>query len=107
MDKIIFKDGPEIEGGGAYKSSNDQLMVRIPGKDLMAAATLLSNPEKTAEIVFYTSIYKYTYKGFTELYSIQVFENYVEGWLKGENTNLEKEVTVPKEYVPWEADTNA
>lgn len=108
--KLILKDGTEIIGGRASRSSNNELMIRIPGNNIIEAAIMFSDPNKTETIVSYESIYKRTFVGFTEMYTIQYFsyENYTELWLKppkdGE-TSIDKELTVPKEYVPEEGVT--
>ena len=82
-------------------------MVRLPGNDMAQAVTIFSNPEKTETIICYYSIYKTTYKGFTDMYSVQYFadEDFTELWLKpaeGVETSTEQEITVPKEYIPLE-----
>ena len=106
-NKLVLKDGSEIIDGFASKSSNNQLMLRIPGSDLPSAAIEFSLPEKTETIVCYYSIYKTTYTGYTVMYSVQYFAdgNYVEMWLKpveGAKTSMKQEIVVPKEYVPFE-----
>ena len=107
MNKLLLKDNTEIENGFASKSSRNQLMVRLPGNDMAQAVTIFSNPEKTETIICYYSIYKTTYTGFTDMYSIQYFadDDYTELWLKpveGVETSTEQEITVPKEYIPFE-----
>ena len=109
MNRLVLKDNTEIENGFASKSSRNQLMVRIPGNDMTGAVITFSNAEKTETIICYYSIYKTTYTGFTEMYSVQYFEDgdYVEMWLKpaeGVETTVEQEITVPKEYVPAEVE---
>ena len=101
-NKLVLKDGTEILDGFASKSSNNQLMVRIPGNEIVETTIEFSDPNKTEEIVCYFSVYKNTYIGYTDIFSIQYFadENYVEVWLKGENTSTKQEFTVPKEYLP-------
>lgn len=102
-NKLVFKDGTEVINGFASKtSSNEKLMLRIPGNDLVNATLLASNPEKTGEITCYYGVTKTVYSGFTSLFSIQFFadENYVEVWLKGENTSTHQEYTVSEMYLP-------
>jgi hypothetical protein len=106
-NKLVLKDGTEIQGGSASRSSNNELMIRVPGKDLVNLAVLFSDPNKTEEIVSYVSVYKYTYTGFTEMYSIQYFtnEDRTEIWLKPQKDakiSMTRELTVPKEYMPLE-----
>lgn len=107
-NKLVLKDGTEIKNGFASKSSRNQLMVRIPGNDIVQATLTFSNPEKTSTIVCYYSVYKTTYTGYTNMYTVQYFadENYVELWLSpvdGAQTSTEQEITVPKEYMPLES----
>ena len=109
-NRLILKDETVIHNGFASKSSDDQLMVRVLGNDLVQAAVMFSDPNKTQTIIQYYSIYKYTYTGFTDMYSIQYFsdDDYVEIWLKPEKDvtpTMEKEITVPQEYVPEEERT--
>ena len=106
-NKLVLKDGTEIKDGFASRSSRDQLMVRVPGNDIVKAASDFSNPEKTETIICYYSIYKTTFTGYTIVYSVQYFAdgNYVEMWIKpaeGAKTSMKQEITVPKEYVPFE-----
>ena len=106
-NKLVLKDGTEIIGGFASKSSRDQLMIRIPGNNLAQAAIEFSNPEKTGTIICYYSIYKTTYVGYTNMYTVQYFEesDYVEIWLKPAEdveTSITEEIVVPAEYVPYE-----
>ena len=110
-NKLVLADGTEIEGGRASKSSRNQLMIRVPGDNLIEYAVMFSDPNKTETIVCYYSIYKATFTGYTYMYSIQYFkeENYVELWLmpvEDVETSYKKEVIVPKEYVPEEVTDN-
>ena len=106
-NRLVLKDGTQIEGGFASRlinNSGSKLMVRVPGKDVAANAILFSDPNKTEEIICYTSVYKYTYTGYTQLYSIQCFEedNYIEMWFNSADGNVsyERHFTVPLEYLP-------
>lgn len=104
--RLVLKDGTVKMGASASRSSDDRLMVRVPGDDLLGCTLLFADPEKTQEIVCYSSIYKYTFTGYTRAFSIQHFsnENYIEIWLKGEEgkTSHTREITVPEIYVPME-----
>jgi len=105
QNKLVLKDGTEINDGFASKSSANHLMIRIPGNNLTAAVIEFSNKNKTEIIECYYSINKATYIGFTDMYSAQYFsdEDYIELWLNGESTSVKQELTVPAEYVPAEA----
>lgn len=108
--KLVLKDGTEIVGGIASRSSNNELMIRVPGKNMVTLAILFSDPKKTEEIVYYSGVYKYTYIGFTEMYSIQYFTNEerTEIWLKpmaDAKSSTSRELTVPKEYMPLEGES--
>ena len=105
QNKIILKDGTEIIDGVASRSANNNLMVRIPGDNLVPAAMEFSNPDKTQTIVCFNSIYKYTFVGFTDMYMIQYFSdgNFVELWLRapeGGETSNSIEMVAPSEYFP-------
>lgn len=107
QNKLVLNDGTEIIDGFASKSSRNQLMVRIPGKDIVQVTLIFSNAENTKEITCYYSIYKTTYKGYTDMYSVQYFadEDYVELWLrpgKDSETSSEQEITIPESYAPME-----
>ena len=111
-NKLVLKDGSEIIDGFASKSSADRLMIQIPGDNIVAAAIEFSNPNKTETIICYYGIYKTTYKGFTVMYTVQYFKDgdYVEIWLnpaEGVKTEVIEEITVPKEYVPYETSPEA
>ena len=111
-NKLVLKDGTEIKNGFASKSSRNQLMIRVPGDDIVQATIQFSDPNKTETIVCYYSIYRTTYTGFTIMYTVQYFADgdYVELWLKPAEdvtTTTEQEIIVPKEYVPMEGDNNA
>ena len=108
-NKLVLKDGTEIIDGFASKSSRNQLMIRIPGNDLVNAAILFSDINKIETIICYYSIYKTTYTGFTIMYTVQYFADgdYIELWLKpaeDATTTTEQEIIVPKEYIPYEAE---
>ena len=107
MNKLVLNDGSEIIDGFASKSSRNQLMIRIPGNNIVEATLTFSDSDKTSTIVCYYSIYKTTYKGYTNMYTVQYFADgdYVELWLSpvdGVETSIDKEITVPEEYVPLE-----
>ena len=104
QNKLVLKDGTEIIDGLAVKSGQDKLLIRIPGNNLAEAAITFSDPKKTEEIVCYSGIHKTTFTGYTDMYSIQYFadEDYVELWLKGDETSMNDEITVPSIYVPEE-----
>ena len=102
--KIVLKDGTEILNGSASRTGTD-LMVTIPGSDIVQATLTFSNPEKTAEIICYFSVYKTSFENFTNLYSVQYFadRDCVEVWLKGEAEKAKETMlgyTVPEEYLP-------
>lgn len=108
QNKLVLNDGTEIINGFASKSSRNQLMIRVSGNDIVNAAVMFSDPNKTETIICYYSIYKTTYTGFTIMYTVQYFADgdYVELWLKpveDVTTTTEQETIVPKEYVPYEA----
>ena len=107
QNKLVLNDGTEIINGFASKSSRNQLMIRVPGNDIVQATLLFSDHEKTKEITCYYSIHKTIYTGYTDMYTVQYFSDgdYVEIWLRPEedsDTSVEQEITVPKEYVPIE-----
>lgn len=99
--KLVLKDQSVIENGSASRMNN-QLLVSVPGNDLANAFATFSDAQKTETIEAYYSVYKKTFHGFTELFSVQYFEdqNEVHVWLKGENISEESEYTVPEEYLP-------
>jgi len=106
-NKLVLKDGTEFPNGSASRLNNTQLMVRIPGNKIVEAASIFTDPKKTEVIVCYASVYKYTFTGYTEMYLVQYFadEDYTELWLKAPKdgeTSMSKELTVPKEYMPFE-----
>lgn len=107
INKLVLNDGTEIIDGFASKSSRNQLMVRVPGNDIVQSTLTFSNPEKTSSITCYYSIYKTIYKGYTNMYTVQYFadENYIELWLSpaaDAETSTEQDIIVPSEYVPLE-----
>lgn len=108
QNRLVLNDGTTIDDGFASKSSANQLMIRVPGKDIAAAAVMFGDSQKTEIVVCYYGIYKYAYTGYTNMYSVMYFEegNYVEIWLnapEGTHAISTRELTVPAEYVPSEA----
>ena len=105
QNRLVLKDGTEILNGIASRSSNNELMVRIPGNDIPTAVSLFNDTEKTETISCYHSAYKYVYTGYTVMHIIQYFDdgNYVELWLKADNgveTSVHQEAVVPDVYLP-------
>lgn len=102
-EKLVLKDGTEIIGGQASRLHNE-LMITVPGNEIVEATLTFSDPEKTEEIISYSSVYKRTYRGFTQLSSVQldVSGESVQVWLKGNAESVEEksEYTVPEEYLP-------
>lgn len=101
-NKIVLNDGIEIIGGILYTSYDDTLSAKIPGEDIVQAALLFSNAEKTSKMIYYNGIRKHTYTGYTTLVSISADskEHTTLIKLSGENVNQEFEYTVPEEYLP-------
>lgn len=102
---LILNDNTEITNGSASRSSSDQLMVRVPGNDFIEASTIFTDPSKTQKIEYYFGAYKYTFEGYTDLFSIQYYQsgNYIEIWLNPHdrnNTSYTKETIVPDVYMP-------
>ena len=105
--KIVLNDGTEITGGSISRSEVNQILVSVPGDNLVENAILFNNSEKTLEMSCYYSIYKETYHGYTTIDSIAVsaFDHTVQIYMSGENASFEKELTVPEQYAPWAVDT--
>ena len=102
-NRVVLNDGTTYSGASASMAGNGhQLLVSVPGDGMVQLALAFSDPEKISKIVCFNGVYKYTYTGFTELYSIQHFDedNSVELWLRGGNATKTRELIVPKEYVP-------
>ena len=106
QNRVVLKDGTTINDGLVSKSSNNRLLVRLPGNQLVERTILFSDPNKTETIVCYSGAYKYTYTGYTVLYTIHYLEDTdcIELWLKlpeGVVPTFDKELIVPKEYMPY------
>jgi hypothetical protein len=101
-DKLILKDGTEIEGGAVSLSAPKQIYVSVPGTDLVSAVQTFSDPKKTEEMTYLFSVYKKVYKGFTSLGSagISPSGDTVELYLTGDDPSVESSFTVPEEYLP-------
>ena len=112
MDKhLILNDGTKIVNGFASRSSADQLMVRIPGNDFVAASTIFTDSSKTQKIEYYFGAYKYTFEGYTDLFSIQYYSesNYIELWLNPHDRNAtyyNREILISPIYMPEEEETD-
>lgn len=107
QNKLVLNDGTEILNGLASKSASNELMVRIPGNDILTAASLFSDSSKTETISCYHSAYKRVYTGYTVMYIIQYFadSDNIELWLKpanGVEPSMNIEAIVPEEYLPQE-----
>jgi len=110
QNKLVLNDGTEIINGFVSKSSRNQLMIRVPGNDIVQATLLFSDHEKTKEITCYYSIHKIIYTGYTDMYTVQYFSDgdYVEIWLRPDEDSeisIKQEITVPEEYVPKKLNT--
>ena len=101
-DKIVLKDGTEIEGGSIAPSTMKQIYISIPGTDLVSAVQTFSNPEKTGEMTFFYSVYKKVYTDYTQIDSVGIGPNgnTVDLYMSGENGKVETTLTVAAQYVP-------
>lgn len=107
MDKIVLNDGSVIEGGSIAKSTDKQIMVTVPGEDIVQATITFGNPAKTEKMEFYYSVYKITFRNFTTVGSVAVdsYKHAVHVYISGENGTIEREYTVPEIYLPEEMRT--
>ena len=109
MDKIVLNNGFEIPDGVISQDGSKRVLVIIPGEDIVQAALLFGDSEKTKVMVFYTSVYKYIYTGYDTINSMSVDSDRHKTliYLSGENTHVEREYTVPEIYLPEEMRTNS
>lgn len=109
MNKIVLKDGTEIENGSISKSISDkQIYISIPDMSLVEATLLFSLSSKTDEMVCYADIRKFTFTGYTIIDSVGVDgDGSVHIYMSGSgDTSINMEYTVPEEYLPKEWRTN-
>ena len=101
-EKIVLNDGTEIENGIISISSSNQIMIVIPGINLIDNILLLSDPNKTQVMTYYYSIYKETYTGYISITStaINTDKNETHIYMTGENTSHTREYTVSDLYAP-------
>ena len=109
MNKIVLNNGVEISEGLISIDGPKRIYVSIPGKDIVQAALLFGDSEKTRVMICYTGVFKITYTGFTKINSIGIdeFNNTTNIYLSGEDVNGKKEYTVPEEYLPEEMRTES
>ena len=102
VEKIVLNDGTEIEGGIISVSSSNQIMVIIPGTNLVDNIIMLSDMNKTQVMEFYYSIYKETYTGYVSITStaINTDKNETHIYMTGENPSHKREFTVSDLYAP-------
>ena len=105
MDKIVLKDDTEIENATITIApwGGKKILVSIPGDDLVGAAVLFGNPDKTETMEYYYSIYKNTYYGYSILDSIGLdpVSNRVNVWMGGgANSYSENGYSIPEDYIP-------
>lgn len=102
MDKIILNDGTEIAGGMISKSGGEQILVSIPGDDIVQAAIIFGDPNKTKKMLYTFGIFEYEYKNFINMGSLSVdkIDYKVRIYMTGENTEIKSSYTVPEIYVP-------
>lgn len=102
VKKIVLNDETEIENGSISVAFNQQILVIVPGKDIVQATLTFSNPDKTREMVFLNGVFKTTYKNFTTISSVGVQEtaNETHVYMTGENTSVEPGYTVSDLYAP-------
>ena len=105
MDKIILNDGTTIEGGVVSPAGNKQIFISIPGNDIIRAVSLFSDYNKVEEIIFFSSIYKRVYKGYTQLGSVAIYDDEIQLYMNGESGSVKTTYTVPEEYLPEEMRT--
>jgi hypothetical protein len=100
-NRIVLNDGTEIENGLISKISNKQILIVIPGTDIVNATITFSDKLKTKKMIAYHNIYKNTFIGFTSISSMSVRTNDEEThiYMIGENTSMKYEYTVPEVYV--------
>ena len=101
-ERIVMNDGSIVEGGSISKCGEKQIIVTIPGEDIVQATILFGNPARTQKMEAYYSVYKNTYEGFTNVGSVGVdsYEHTVHVYLSGENGTIKNEYTVPEIYLP-------
>ena len=104
VDKIVLNDGTEIKKGRIAVDFNKQILVIIPGTDIVQATLTFSDPNKTEKMEFYRGITKTTYNGYTSIKSMSVRQedNETNIYMIGENGSVDTEFTVPDIYLPEE-----
>ena len=104
MDKIILHDGTEIEGGIISRTGEKQIFISIPGTDIVNATLTFCDSDKTQEMVCFTSVYKYTYTGYTHLGSITIdtFDERTHIYMTGDDVSYQIRNSVNKQYLPEE-----
>lgn len=104
-DKIILNNGHEIEGATIAQTiwADKQIIVTIPGNDLVNAAAVFGIPSNIEKIEYYSTIVKDTYYGYSTLVNIRLDESgkNVDCMLKGdENAYWERGYTIPHIFIP-------
>ena len=109
MNKIVLNNGVEIFEGLISIDGPKRIYASIPGNDIVQAALLFGDSEKTRVMICYTGVFKITYTGFTNINSIGIddFNDKTNIYLNGEDVNIKKEYTVPEEYLPEEMRTDS
>ena len=103
MNKIVLKDGTELQNGIISKVTDNQIYVKIEGMSLAKVFSMFNNPKKTEYMEYSNDIYLYKFQGFTTITSIGVDRNEnVEVYMTGENISMHIKNLIPKEYLPKE-----
>lgn len=108
MEKIKLNNGQEIENASISEAAwvKGKIFVSLPGQEIVKYTNQFGNPENTKVMESYYSIYKKVFSGYIEIDSISVNaeSDRTEIWMKGTETEIKTEYTVPKEYVPGSLD---
>ena len=106
--KIVLKDGYEIEDGLITKSGEKNILIEIPGTDILQATIMFSNPEKTETMTFFTGVYKYVFTGYIHINSIGIDTelNQTNIYMDGDDVSIDISYTVPEIYLPEEMRTD-
>lgn len=103
MGQIQLKNGAVFSNSIlSYETSGNQLLLTIPGNDIVQFATLFGNPKNTEEISYESGFFRDYYFGYTRLISLTAAGDgsmIIRLGAEGE-TSTKKEYAVPEEYVP-------
>ena len=103
MLKIVLNNGTEFNDSLISKTvANNQIYISVHGISIVDAAIIFGNKNNTSTMECYNGIYKYIYKGFTDIDSVSLdtVNNNAAIYMSGSDTSIERETIIDQIFIP-------